>query len=259
MMKTWKNIPWKVLLFGAIIAFTSSCASRKNIILLQDPGSKEASNVFSNKGKSSYKIHKGDNLYIKIYSVDEKTAKFFQADLPSLVNPTYMFLNSYTVDEEGYIHISFINKLKVEGQTLEDAKNQIQKTLNEYFKETTVVLKLVNFQVTVLGEVNSAGSFTIDKEQINIFQAIGLAGGMKNFGNGKKVTLVRQTDSGSEVIPLDLTDRNILASDYYYLMPNDMIYIEPLKARSNIDGSNFTTIAFSSATTILLLLSILLR
>ncbi|WP_262507987.1 polysaccharide biosynthesis/export family protein [Williamwhitmania taraxaci] len=120
-------------------------------------------------------------------------------------------------------------------------------------------MKLVNFKVTVLGEVNSPGSFTIDKEQINLFQALGLAGGMKNFGNGKKVTLVRQTDSGSEVIPLDLTDRNILASDYYYLMPNDMIYIEPLKAKSNIDGSNFTAIAFSSATTILLIVSILLR
>ena len=258
-MKTWKNIPWKILLILITVGFASSCASRKNIILLQDPGSKEASSVFSNKGKASYKIHKGDNLYIKIFSVDEKTAKFFQSDLPNLVNPTYMFLNSFTVDEEGYIHISFINKLLVEGLTLEEAKNQIQKTLNEYFKETTVVLKLVNFQVTVLGEVNSPGSFTIDKEQINLFQALGLAGGMKNFGNGKKVILVRQTDSGSEITHLDLTDRNVLASDYYYLMPNDMIYVEPLKAKSSFDGTNTTMVVFSSLTTVLLFLNLILK
>ena len=241
------------------VGFISSCASRKNIILLQDPGNKEASTIFPNKGKSSYKIHKGDNLYIKIFSVDEKTAKFFQSDLPNLVNPTYMFLNSFTVDEEGYIHISFINKLLVEGLTLEAAKDQIQKTLNEYFKETTVVLKLVNFQVTILGEVNSPGSFNIDKEQINLFQALGLAGGMKSFGNGKKVILVRQTDSGSEITHLDLTDRNVLTSDYYYLMPNDMIYVEPLKAKSSFDGTNTTMVVFSSLTTVLLFLSIILR
>jgi len=258
-MKTWKNIPWKILLILITVGFVSSCASRKNIILLQDPGSKEASTVFPNKGKSSYKIHKGDNLYIKIFSVDEKTAKFFQSDLPSLVNPTYMFLNSFTVDEEGYIHISFINKLLVEGLTLEEAKNQIQKTLNEYFKETTVVLKLVNFQVTVLGEVNSPGSFTIDKEQINLFQALGLAGGMKNFGNSKKVILVRQTDTGSEITHLDLTDRSVLTSEYYYLMPNDMMYIEPLKAKSSFDGTNTTMVVFSSLTTVLLFLNLILK
>ena len=258
-MKTLKKIPWKVLLILVVVGIASSCASRKNLILLQDPGSKEAANAFPNKGKSSYKIHKGDNLYIKIYSVDEKTAKFFQADLPNLFNPTYMFLNSYTVDEEGYIHISFINKLLVEGLTLEEAKAQIQKTFNEYFKETTVVLKLVNFQVTVLGEVNSPGSFTIDKEQINLFQAIGLAGGMKDFGNGRKVVLVRQTDTGSEITPIDLTDRNILASENYYLMPNDIIYVEPVKAKSYFYGSNTTTVVFSSLTTILLLLNIVLK
>jgi polysaccharide export outer membrane protein len=225
--------------------------------MLQDVAKSSAS--FNNSGKTSYKLHKGDNLYIKVYSVDEKTAKFFQSDLPNLMNSTYLFLNSYTIDEEGYINVSFIDKLKVEGLTIEDARNKIQKTLNEYFKEATVVVKLINFQVSVLGEVNSPGSFTIDKEQVNLFQALGYAGGVKDFANVKKVKLVRQVDNGSEVHVLDLSNPQILESDYFYLMPNDIIYIEPVGAKSRIYGSNTPYIVFSSLSTILLFLNLLLK
>jgi polysaccharide biosynthesis/export protein len=93
-------------------------------------------------------------------------------------------------------------------------------------------VRLVNFQVAVLGEVNTPGNFTIDKDQINIFQALGLAGGIKDYANIKKVKLVRQTLKGADVYTLDLRDKAILQSDYYYLQPNDIIYIEPFKAKA---------------------------
>lgn len=220
-------------------------------------GISEQTASFNNPGKSSYRLHKGDNLYIKVYSVDEKTSKFFQSDFPNLMNPTYLFLNSYTIDESGYIHVSFIEKLLVEGLTIEESKNKIQKALNEYFKECTVAVKLVNFQVSVLGEVNSPGSYTIEKEQVNLFQALGLAGGAKDFSNLKRVTLVRQTDSGSQVQLLNLTNPKILESEFYYLMPNDIVYIEPVKAKMAIYGSNTPYIIFSTITSALLLFSIL--
>lgn len=241
-----------VLMLPALI---SGCASRKNILMLQ--GMSEQSATYSNSGKSSYKLHKGDNLYIKVYSVDEKTAKFFQSDLPNLMNNTYLFLNSYTIDESGYIHVSFIDKLLVEGLSIEEAKNLIQKALNEYFKECTVVVKLVNFQVSVLGEVNSPGSFTIDKEQVNLFQALGLAGGAKEFSNLRRVVLVRQTDTGSQVQKLDLTSQKILESEFFYLMPNDIVYIEPVKAKTNIGSSPYLLI--STLSLALLALNIFLK
>jgi polysaccharide export outer membrane protein len=234
----------------------SGCASRKKVLMLQ--GLADQSAIITNPGKTSYRLHKGDNLYIKVYSVDEKTSKFFQSDFPNLMNPTYLFLNSYTVDEKGYINISFIDKLLVEGLTVEESKNLIQKALNEYFKECTVSVKLVNFQVSVLGEVNNPGSFTIDREQVNLFQALGLAGGSKDFSNLKKVILVRQTDNGSQAQVLDITNLKILESEYFYLMPNDIIYVEPVKAKMSIYGSNTPYIVFSSITSVLLLLSILL-
>jgi len=120
----------------------------------------------------------------------------------------------------------------VKGMTVVEVKDMLQKTLNEYFKESTVVIKLVNFEVSVIGEVNSPGTFTIYRDQINIFQAIGEAGGMKDFGNPKKVKLVRQVTSGSNLIELDLSDNKILESQYFYLQPNDVVYIEPLNAKS---------------------------
>jgi polysaccharide export outer membrane protein len=218
-----------VIVLALLLA--SSCVQLSKVRLLQ--GTKVGTdNSFDNSKKTTYHLEVGDHLYIKVYSLDPKTSRFFQSDLPSLMNPTYLYLNSYVIDEQGYISFSFIDKMFVKGLTIEEARTQIQKSINEYFKEATVLLRLVNFQVAILGEVNSPGSFTIDKDQITIFQALGLAGGVKDFANVKKVKLVRQTLKGSDVYYLDLTQANILSSDYYYLMPNDILYFEPRAAKN---------------------------
>lgn len=219
----------------------SSCISQNKVKLLQEKTAKLPTEQFDNPKSITYRVQIGDQLYVKIYSVDPKTSKFFQTDFPNLMNPTYLYLNSYAVDEFGFINFSFIDKIYVKGLTLVEVKDLIQKTLNEYFKEATVVVKLVNFEVTVLGEVNSPGSFQIYRDYVNLFQAIGLAGGIKQFGNVKKVKLVRQTQTGSNMYTLDLTDNKILNSPYFYLMPNDVIYVEPLNSKS----SAYTTFPYS--------------
>lgn len=199
-------------------------------MMLQNRGSK--SDQFENKKKTAYQVQSGDHLYIRIYSLDPKTSKFFQTDLPTLMNPTYLYLNSYMVDEDGYINFSFVDKMFVKGMTLDEVKKKIQKALNEYFNETTVVIKLVNFQVSVIGEVNNPGNFTIEKDQVNVFQILATAGGLKDFSNLKKIAIVRQTLKGSDIHYIDLRDKKILESDYFYLMPNDIVYVEPLKGKS---------------------------
>jgi len=200
-------------------------------MLLQDK-QKKAQVSFENKKKTGYQIQAGDHLYIKVYSLDPKTNKFFQSDLPSLMNPTYLYLNSYMVDDDGYINFSFIDKVYVKGMTVDEVRKKIQTSLNDYFKDATVTVKLVNFQIAVLGEVNSPGNFTIDKDQINVLQAIAIAGGLKDFGNPLKVSLVRQTLTGSQIFYLNLQDNKLLESDNFYLMPNDVIYVEPMKAKT---------------------------
>ncbi|MBN1144475.1 MAG: polysaccharide biosynthesis/export family protein [Bacteroidales bacterium] len=220
----------KILLMTGII-FTS-CISQNKVKLLQERTAREAAAEFANSKSTTYRLQSGDHLYIEVYSVDPKTSKFFQTDFPDLMNPTYLYLKSFSVDESGYINFSFVNKMYVKGLTIAEVKDQIQNTLNEYFKESTAVVKLVNFEVSVIGEVNSPGSFTVYRDQLNLFQALGLAGGLKDFGNPKKVKLVRQSQTGSNLVELDLSNNKILESPYFYMQPNDIVYVEPLNAKS---------------------------
>ncbi|NBC82045.1 MAG: polysaccharide export protein [Bacteroidetes bacterium] len=230
MQKTGLSIMMVLLMF--------SCVSQKNVKILQEKANKELTTQFENQKKITYRLQVGDQLYIKIYSVDPKTAKFFQTDFPSLMNPTYLYLNSYKVDEFGYINFSFVDKMYVKGLSIIECKDLIQKTLNEYFKDATVHVKLVNYQVSVLGEVNSPGTFTVDDESIDLFQALGRAGGTTDFGNLKQVKIVRQVPEGSQIHLIDLTDNRVLQSDYFYLMPNDIVYIEPRAGKAFVQ-TNF--------------------
>jgi polysaccharide export outer membrane protein len=221
-----------ILRIVVILLSLTSCVSQKKVKLIQEHVNKENTTQFENARSNSYRVQAGDHLYIRVYSIDPKTSKFFQADFPYLMNSTYQYLNTYVVDEFGYITFSFIEKLYVKGMSVEEIQKALQKQLDEYFKEASAYVKLVNFQVGVLGEVKSPGNYTIEQDQINVFQAIGLAGGVTEFGNFEQVKLVRQTQSGSEIHLLDITDNRILESPYYYLMPNDILYIEPRSTKS---------------------------
>jgi polysaccharide export outer membrane protein len=208
-----------------------SCVSQKNVKLIQERVNKEPASQFVNTRATAYRIQTGDQVYVRVYSVDPKTSKFFQSDFPYL-NSTYQYLNTYLVDELGYISFSFIEKLYVKGLSIPEVQQAIQTQLDQYFKEATVYVKLVNYQVGVLGEVHTPGNFTIEQDQITLFQAIGLAGGLTDFGNFKAVKLIRQTQNGSDIYLLDITDNKILESPYFYLMPNDVVYIEPRNVKS---------------------------
>lgn len=216
-----------LVLAGLITVFLGSCVSQKSIQLVQEKVNKEMTSQFQSAQVSTYKIQTGDHLYIRVNSIDPKTSKFFQTDFPYLMNKTYQYLNTYTVDEFGYLSFSFIDKIYVSGFTVQEIKQKIQTQLDEYFKDATVFVKLVNYQVGVLGEVNAPGNFTLDQDQINIYQVLGLAGGLTSFGNLKATKLIRQNQTGTEVHILDLTDNRIMESPYFYLMPNDVLYIEP--------------------------------
>jgi polysaccharide export outer membrane protein len=232
-MKTNFKISLKTLAgFIMVILFMSSCVSQKKIQLLQEKSVEDVSTGFVNARKTEYKLQPGDQLYINVHSVDPKTSRLFQTDFPNPMTNTYQNLNSYRVDEDGYVNFSFIDKIYVKGLTIKEANDLLQETVNEYFKEATVIVKLVNYRVSVLGEVDNPGTFIIDNKQINILQAVAQAGGPTNFGNVRKVKLVRQTLEGSEMYYLDLTDNGLLQSDQYYLLPNDVVYVEPLKSKS---------------------------
>jgi polysaccharide export outer membrane protein len=222
-----KHVQWIVLIF-----LLGSCVSTKHTKLLQEKTISDMSTEFINKKVSAYKIQPGDQLYIRVFSVDPKTSRLFQTDMPLHYTNTAKELNSYKVNSEGYINFSFIDKVYVKGLTEDEAQNLIQETVNEYFKEATVVVKLAYYPVSVLGEVNNPGSFNVENKEINILQAIAKAGGVNTFGNREKVKLIRQTEKGSRVYYVDLTDNGVLESDQFYLLPNDVVYIPPMNTKN---------------------------
>lgn len=218
-----------LLLLGILL---NSCISQNKVKLLQERATADVATDYTNDKNITYRLQVGDYLYIEVYSVDPQTSRFFQSDFPDLMNPTYIYLKSYLVDEFGYINFSFIERMYVKGMTVMEVQESLQETLNEYFKESTAIVKMVNFEISVVGEVNDPGSFTVYRDQINIFQAVGLAGGFKEYGNPRNVRLVRQTQTGSSMVELDLSEGDILESPYFYLQPNDILYVEPLNAKS---------------------------
>lgn len=220
------------IIIACFALVSSSCISLKKSELIQPLSIPDYSQEFVNSERDAYKINYGDNLYLKVYSADVKTSKYFRSDFPELMNDSYIYLNSYKVDEEGYVQYSFVDKVMVKGLTIEEAQDAIQEAVEEYFDDVTVQIKLVNFRISIIGEVNSPGSFTIDREQITILQAISMAGGLKEFAEADAVTLVRKSPNGSIVKTLDLTDSKILESEYLFLLPDDVVYVKPRQSKS---------------------------
>ncbi|MFW5759931.1 MAG: polysaccharide biosynthesis/export family protein [Cyclobacteriaceae bacterium] len=194
-----------------------------------------------------------DELYIKILSIDEETAQIFY-------NPNEMRgisnlnLLSYLVNENGNIDFPFVGKILVKNLTLDQAGQKIQNSLEEYLPNTEVVVKYVNNQITILGEVERQGEYVFVDDKITIFQALGLAGGISRYGNRENVVLVRDMDNKITYHEIDLTRRNVVESPYYYLLPDDLIIVEPLRAKSwSYQNVTYSTL-LSTVTTVLAIL-----
>lgn len=239
----------------------SSCVPQKKIRYLQQAQAKDTSAVNAARRDGNYKIQVKDNLYVKVFALDEKAFLFFNkqtgtSSYNDYANDASIYLNSYSVNSEGNIDFPIVGKVYVKDLTVEQVKSLLQQLVGEYLKETTVVVKMVNFRVTLVGEVMRPGEFTIYKDDINIFEAISLAGDMTEFANRNRVALIRQVPGGSKVHYLDLTSDQILNSPFYYLQPNDIIYISPLGYKRWGLGSTFPwAIILASITTTLLLIN----
>ena len=242
-----------------ILLIFASCVPQKKIKYLQTLQAQDTTNAYINKRPLDYKIQPHDNLYIRIFSLDEKTFMFFNMmagpNQNQNITSSNLYLNSYSVDSDGYIDFPIVGRIHVENLTVEQIKDVIQKKVDEYITETLVVVKMVNFTITILGEVHRPGQIKIFQDEINIFEAISQAGDMTDYAKRNKIALVRQTRKGSKVVYLNLNEADIISSEYYYLMPNDIIYASPM----GIKQWGFETfpygLVFSAISTTLLLIN----
>ncbi|HEY0976334.1 MAG TPA: polysaccharide biosynthesis/export family protein [Flavobacteriales bacterium] len=217
----------------AIVALLASCVGRRNINYLQDGSLSNTSKLFPNK-KFEYRIRINDVLSIRVLGLDEENVKNFNVETSSAgvgVNDAALYVNGFSVDKTGNVQLPTVGKIKVQGLTVGEAQDAVQRKISEYFTNSTVILKLVSFRVSVLGAVSRPGSYIVYNNQINVLEALALAGGPDEYGDKRHVTLMRQTDQGTQALYLDMGNTEVLSSEYFYLLPNDVVYVPTLKAR----------------------------
>ena len=256
MKPTNKTIKILEFAFTVLVITTvfSSCVPRKKMIYLKDAEqvAENLSKNYVNDRTINYKLQPGDNLYIRaVNPTDDKVAASLTGEGTTGRSSSYsdasIYLSSYTIDEDGYIEFPLIGKIEVKNLTVEQAKNKMQAVLDQFMNQTTLIVKLSNFNITVLGEVSRPNMYKVYQSQINLFEAISMAGNMTSFAKRDAVRIIRQTDNGSEIITVDMGQADILSSDYYYLKPNDIIYVEPMPAKQ----WGFTTFPYSTVISII--------
>lgn len=238
----------------SIIIALSSCIPQKKIKLIQSKAKNDTINQFVLKHRPKNTIQPFDNLYIKVISPDVNTSNMFNSESMNVQNVNYNMI-SYAVNDSGYIDFPFVGMVKLKDLTVTDAKDTIQKYLRQFISEASVVIKFVGKSITVVGEVKQQGNFVIYSDNINVFKALSLAGGITDVGDREKVTVIREIDGRATFHYLDLTDKYVMQSDFYYLKPDDVIVIQPLKQKSFGFTSFPYSLVLTSLTTIIALLS----
>jgi polysaccharide export outer membrane protein len=247
----------RLVLLGVLLLSTTlvSCVSTRDVSYLQGAYSAQPTAVANQPAE--YLITPNDVLYIKVQSAQPELTKAFNLHENELVfnqsDPGSLYVNGYVVDNTGNILVPTVGKVPVKGLTISAAQELVQKSIATYVRNATVVLRLVSFRVTVLGEVKSPGRFTIFNDRATVLEALGLAGDLTPLGNRRNVKLIRQTKEGSQVMLLDLTRPELLSSPYYYLLPNDALYVEPVKALTQRGNSVNLGLLFSGLGTAALL------
>ncbi|MFP4095372.1 MAG: polysaccharide biosynthesis/export family protein [Cyclobacteriaceae bacterium] len=238
----------------------SSCISNRNVVYFPDPDFNTGTPVDIVNERQVYRLQPRDVVSVRIKTVDVESANYFNIQPETgfqQFNDVALYLNGYSLNEEGYIQLPEVGKVLLSGLTLQEAQQKVQQAFSDYINNATIMVKLVSFKITVLGEVNRPGYYYIYNDQANLLEGIGIAGDLTDFGNRENITLIRQTQAGSEAILLNLKDPGLLSSDYYFLQPNDVLYVQPLQeknTRDNLGTLPILSILFGAVSSTILLL-----
>ncbi len=213
---------------------------------------------------SPYTLKPGDVLYVQILTQDPAVSSLFNnrgfsstSSVNLFSSDASFYLYGYSVSDSGNIRLPVLGKIRVGGQTLSQAQDLIQAETDKQLNDALAVVKLLNYKITVLGEVNRPGVYTNFKDNISIFEGLAMAGDLTNYAERNKIILVRQTPDGVKTLRVNLQDKNIINSEAFYLVPNDMIIAEPRKGKIFSMNSPNISIYLSIISTTLLLLNYL--
>ncbi|HLN22168.1 MAG TPA: polysaccharide biosynthesis/export family protein [Bacteroidales bacterium] len=239
------------LVLVLIIAFSSSCVPVSKLSYFNNIEKLGSPAV---NPRTQKVILPFDKLYIKVLSTDRNTSEIFSTNEEMRIDNAAAIVG-YIVDEKGDINFPFVGNINVVNLNTTQAAEKITKALSEYVPQISVVVKYIDNQVTVMGEVQRQGVFNFSQDRISIYEAIGLGGGITRYGDRSKVIITRNVGEKIVHYRLNLSDSKITTKEYYYVQPNDIIIVEPLKAiSSSYSNITYTTILSSITTLIAVLL-----
>ncbi|PQJ73076.1 MULTISPECIES: polysaccharide biosynthesis/export family protein [Polaribacter] len=247
------------LTFTLLLILATSCVSKNKVVYFGNTNGIEINNILQQYEPT---IQKDDLLSITVSATNA------EAVLPFNLYETPVSGNSavgskplaYLVNSNGEIKFPVLGLLKVTGITTDALSTLLSNKLSQYITNPIVNISTTNFKVTVLGEVNKPGTYNVSNQRITIVEALGLAGDLTINGNRLNITLIREKNGQRFFIPIDITNKELFNSPYYYLSQNDLIYVEPNKTKinSSVIGAN-TSIIFASITTLVSIIAILTR
>lgn len=254
----------KTLLAASFILILTSCRSTQNTITyFQDLESQSAA-ITGETVNYAPRIAPDDQLSITVSATDPNAVAAFNIPLASYLAPgettvtTTPVLHTYLVNPQGEIDFPVIGKVKVAGLTRSELTDLMTQKVSAYVKSPIVTIQIRNFKVSVLGEVNKPGTVNVPNERMSILDAIGVAGDLTIYGNRTNVLLIRDDNGKKEYHRFDMTSAEMLSSPYYYLQQNDVIYVEPNKARKgNAKYSQSGQFNVSLASTVISALSVI--
>ena len=252
---------YKRLLILLLPLLMASCVTSKRVNLMQEPGKNKIPQYADTVLYEDYELRIGDRLYIYVYSVDERVDKMFNSSSGTIgvqmlqggggSGGSYD-LYTYLVQEDGCIDFPMVGRIPVRGMTTRDVKRVLEEELSSFIKSygdyqmMSVEVKIVRRSFSVISD-NGSGTFNIQKEKVTIFEALAMAGDIGDFGDRSKVRIVREKEGITQVKEFDVRSKDIINSEFYYIEPNDVIYIQRIKGQSF--GINSVTTSISVVAT----------
>jgi len=264
-----------LVLFSFALLFLSSCISNKRIVYLQNLSGNEPIELdefipFADYDKN-YILQPFDVVDIDFASADEELTKAFEFQGSRNMRMggggmmgagDLFFMTGYVIDVDGYVNLPRLGKIKLSSLTEEQARIKVEAAIREYFKDDVYVrLRIGGIRFTALGEFSSSGTKTMLKHRATIFDAVAMAGESDILAKKNKLYLIRQYDGGSKIHQVNLNDRALLASPYYFIQNNDILYLEPMNIRQfgRADNLSASLSLILSVTSSLLLIFALIR
>jgi len=226
----------KVILFIAIYTcLATGCAPRRDLVYFSNLAKQTSEEKLPSQ---EVKIQQNDLLSVSINSLNQESNVLFAVNTKAPSAENNYKVEGYRVNKEGMINLPVVGNVRLEGLTIEQAQNSISRELDKYVKKPVVDVQLVNFKVTVIGEVNRPSNFTVQGDNINLLQALGMAGDMTVYGKRDNVLVIREQNGQRVMKRLNLNNQDVMNSPFFFLKQNDIVYVEPDKSKASEYSAN---------------------